>query len=105
MSVPGTFKRMSPSKQSRFKLTDEAEYIVSPADFVSVIREDLKPEAVAPLLCGMLVQYTPLEDADFSAGLTMYGALNRLGQYCNLGEWVAIMGAGGGLGHLYDYTL
>lgn len=29
------------------------EYIVSPADFVSVIREDLKPEAAAPLLCGM----------------------------------------------------
>jgi len=29
------------------------EYVVSPADFVSIIREDLKPEAAAPLLCGM----------------------------------------------------
>jgi len=29
------------------------EYVISPADFVSVVQEDLKPEAAAPLLCGM----------------------------------------------------
>lgn len=34
----------------------------------------------------------------------MYGALNRVGKYCSPGNWVAIMGAGGGLGHLYVYT-
>lgn len=34
----------------------------------------------------------------------MYGAFSRLGKYCKPGEWVAIMGAGGGLGHLYVYT-
>ncbi|KAE8381974.1 amino acid permease-domain-containing protein [Aspergillus bertholletiae] len=60
------------------------EYIVSPASFVSIIPEDLKPEAVAPLLC---------------AGLTMYGALNKLRKFCQRGDWVVIMGAGGGLGH------
>ncbi|OJJ88667.1 zinc-dependent alcohol dehydrogenase [Aspergillus glaucus CBS 516.65] len=68
-NVPGTFQ----------------QYVVSPADFVSVIREDLKPEAAAPLLC---------------AGLTMYGALNKLERLCRPGDWVVIMGAGGGLGHL-----
>ncbi|KAE8153576.1 amino acid permease-domain-containing protein [Aspergillus avenaceus] len=61
------------------------EYIVSPAEFVSIIPEELAPEAVAPLLC---------------AGLTMYGALNKLQKFCNKGDWVVIMGAGGGLGHL-----
>ncbi|KAB8252817.1 amino acid permease-domain-containing protein [Aspergillus flavus] len=60
------------------------EYIVSPADFVSIIAEELEPEAVAPLLC---------------AGLTMYGALNKLHKFCQKGDWVVIMGAGGGLGH------
>ncbi|OJK01364.1 hypothetical protein ASPACDRAFT_77136 [Aspergillus aculeatus ATCC 16872] len=68
-SVPGTFQ----------------QYVVSPADFVSPIPENLKPEYVAPLLC---------------AGLTMYGALNKLDKYCDKGDWVVIMGAGGGLGHL-----
>ncbi|KAB8070576.1 amino acid permease-domain-containing protein [Aspergillus leporis] len=60
------------------------EYVVAPADFVSIIPEALKPEAVAPLLC---------------AGLTMYGALNKLHKFCEKGGWVVIMGAGGGLGH------
>ncbi|PYH85639.1 hypothetical protein BO82DRAFT_380736 [Aspergillus uvarum CBS 121591] len=53
--------------------------------FVSPIPENLEPETVAPLLC---------------AGLTMYGALNKLDKYCDKGDWVVIMGAGGGLGHL-----
>ncbi|PYI11931.1 GroES-like protein [Aspergillus sclerotiicarbonarius CBS 121057] len=68
-NVPGTFQ----------------QYVVSPADFVSPIPEDLEPAAVAPLLC---------------AGLTMYGALNKLDKFCEKGDWVVIMGAGGGLGHL-----
>ncbi|KJK60884.1 Cinnamyl alcohol dehydrogenases CAD [Aspergillus parasiticus SU-1] len=67
------------------ELLTATEYIVSPADFVSIIPEELEPEAVAPLLC---------------AGLTMYGALNKLHRFCQKGDWVVIMGAGGGLGHL-----
>ncbi|PWY93893.1 GroES-like protein [Aspergillus sclerotioniger CBS 115572] len=68
-NVPGTFQ----------------QYFVSPADFVSLIPEDLDPAGVAPLLC---------------AGLTMYGALSKLDKFCEKGDWVVIMGAGGGLGHL-----
>ena len=33
----------------------------------------------------------------------MYGALNKLERLCRPGDWVVIMGAGGGLGHLYVY--
>lgn len=33
----------------------------------------------------------------------MYGALNKLERLCIPGDWVVIMGAGGGLGHLYVY--
>ncbi|RAK85587.1 alcohol dehydrogenase [Aspergillus costaricaensis CBS 115574] len=68
-NVPGTFQ----------------QYVVSPANFVSLIPEDLNPEAVAPLLC---------------AGLTMYGALSKVEKLYEKGDWVVIMGAGGGLGHL-----
>ncbi|KNG89869.1 alcohol dehydrogenase [Aspergillus nomiae NRRL 13137] len=71
--------------QGSGELLTATEYIVSPANFISIIPEDLKPEAVAPLLC---------------AGLTMYGALNKLHKFCQKGDWVVIMGAGGGLGHL-----
>lgn len=35
------------------------------------------------------------------AGLTMYSALKKLDKYCQKGDYVAIVGAGGGLGHLY----
>ncbi|KAI2825025.1 hypothetical protein CBS147343_9883 [Aspergillus niger] len=68
-NVPGTFQ----------------QYVVSPANFVSLVPEDLNPEAVAPLLC---------------AGLTMYGALSKIEKLYEKGDWVVIMGAGGGLGHL-----
>ncbi|GKZ52913.1 hypothetical protein AnigIFM49718_003565 [Aspergillus niger] len=71
-NVPGTFQ----------------QYVVSPANFVSLIPEDLNPEAVAPLLC---------------AGLTMYGALSKIEKLYEKGDWVVIMGAGGGLGHLYSF--
>ena len=69
---------------------------------MSVIREDLKPETVAPLLCGMYNQgISWLSKQLISiAGLTMYGALNKLDKLCKPGDWVVIMGAGGGLGHL-----
>lgn len=30
----------------------------------------------------------------------MYGALKKLDRYCEKGDWVVLMGAGGGLGHL-----
>lgn len=35
-----------------------------------------------------------------SAGLTMIGALKKLDKICEKGDWVVIVGAGGGLGHL-----
>ncbi|OGM45023.1 alcohol dehydrogenase [Aspergillus bombycis] len=78
------FSVCHPHVQGSGELLTATEYIVSPADFVSIIPENLKPEAVAPLLC---------------AGLTMYGALNKLHKFCQKGDWVVIMGAGGGLGH------
>ena len=47
------FSVCDPQVQGSGELLTATEYIVSPADFVSIIPEDLKPEAVAPLLCGM----------------------------------------------------
>lgn len=37
------------------------------------------------------------------AGLTMYGALSKVEKLYEKGDWVVIMGAGGGLGHLYAF--
>lgn len=59
------------------------QYVLSPANYVTIIPDGLDSAAAAPMLC---------------AGLTVYTALQR----ANLkpGQWVVISGAGGGLGHI-----
>ena len=59
------------------------QYVVSPANYVSPIPDGLASDQAAPMLC---------------AGITVYTALRKTG--AQSGEWVAIIGAGGGLGHL-----
>ncbi|KIM92603.1 hypothetical protein OIDMADRAFT_139366 [Oidiodendron maius Zn] len=59
------------------------QYVAGPADYVTPIPDGLSSADAAPMLC---------------AGVTMYAALqksNAIG-----GDWVAISGAGGGLGHI-----
>ncbi|KAK1234494.1 hypothetical protein PQX77_002295 [Marasmius sp. AFHP31] len=60
-----------------------AEYCVSFTDYVTPIPESLDPAAATPILC---------------AGITIYKAIKET--KATIGEWVAISGAGGGLGHL-----
>ena len=59
------------------------QYVVAPAGFVTKIPAQLASERAAPLLC---------------AGITVFSAIKKaeLGE----GEWIVIVGAGGGLGHL-----
>ncbi|KAI1328902.1 alcohol dehydrogenase-like protein [Xylariaceae sp. FL0255] len=57
------------------------QYVVGPANYVTPIPASLPGELAAPMLCG---------------GVTTYAALRRSG--AGPGEWVAILGAGGGLG-------
>ncbi len=59
------------------------QYVVSPSNYVSPIPDGLSSDQAAPMLC---------------AGITVYTALRNTG--AKSGEWVAIVGAGGGLGHL-----
>ncbi|PFH53519.1 hypothetical protein AMATHDRAFT_137183 [Amanita thiersii Skay4041] len=59
------------------------EYVVSYVNYVTPIPEGLDSITAAPLLCG---------------GLTIYRAMKEAG--AKAGDWVAIAGAGGGLGHL-----
>jgi len=59
------------------------QYIVAPAKDTTKIPHGLKSEIAAPLLC---------------AGLTMYSAVSKT--RLNVGEWLLLPGAGGGLGHL-----
>lgn len=59
------------------------QYVVAPAKFVTKIPTQLSSERAAPLLC---------------AGITVFGAIKKAG--LKPGEWVVILGAGGGLGHL-----
>ncbi|KAJ7232046.1 chaperonin 10-like protein [Mycena haematopus] len=60
-----------------------ADYALSYVDYVTPIPESLDSAAATPLLC---------------AGITVYKALKLTNP--QLGKWVAIPGAGGGLGHL-----
>jgi len=60
-----------------------AEYTVIPSRYVLELPEGLKDEEIAPILCG---------------GVTVYKALKICG--AERGNWVAITGAGGGVGAL-----
>ncbi|KAH8805117.1 Zn-dependent alcohol dehydrogenase [Xylogone sp. PMI_703] len=59
------------------------QYVIAKEKFVVHIPQTLSSESAAPLLC---------------AGITMFSAIGK----ANLkpGQWVVILGAGGGLGHL-----
>jgi len=59
------------------------EYVVSSAKYVTPIPDGLESQDAAPMLC---------------AGVTVYSALRKCGAIP--GQWVALLGAGGGLGHL-----
>lgn len=59
------------------------QYVCSPANYVTPIPDGLDSAAAAPLLC---------------AGVTVYAALRK--SNAESGNWVVLMGAGGGLGHL-----
>ncbi|EAL93391.1 hypothetical protein V6000_000737 [Aspergillus fumigatus] len=66
-NVPGTFQ----------------QFIVSPAEHVTIIPPELDPDTAAPLLC---------------AGIAMYSSIMKT--KTRPGDWIAILGAGGGLGHM-----
>ncbi|KAH8801263.1 mannitol-1-phosphate dehydrogenase MPDH1 [Flagelloscypha sp. PMI_526] len=59
------------------------EYVVSYIDYVSIIPPGIESPAVVPAMC---------------AGLTIYKAIKN--SEAQVGQWIAIPGAGGGLGHL-----
>ncbi|KAI9665779.1 MAG: hypothetical protein M1821_003713 [Bathelium mastoideum] len=59
------------------------QYVLGPANYVTPIPEGLDSAAAAPMLC---------------AGVTTYSALRKSG--AQAGQWVVVMGAGGGLGHI-----
>ncbi|KAF2994930.1 hypothetical protein E8E13_001455 [Curvularia kusanoi] len=59
------------------------QYVLGPANYVTPIPDGLDSAAAAPLLC---------------AGVTVYAALRKTN--ADSGNYVVIMGAGGGLGHL-----
>ncbi|KAF1817807.1 GroES-like protein [Dissoconium aciculare CBS 342.82] len=59
------------------------QYLVSDARYVTPIPESLPSDMAAPLLCG---------------GITALSAIKKSG--AQAGDWVALLGAGGGVGHL-----
>jgi len=59
------------------------QYVLAPASYVTPIPEGLDSAAAAPMLC---------------AGVTTYAALRR--SEAESGQWVVVLGAGGGLGHI-----
>jgi len=59
------------------------QYAIGPANYVTPIPDGLDSAEAAPFLC---------------AGVTSYASLKKSG--VQAGEWAAIVGAGGGLGHL-----
>ncbi|KAF2643709.1 hypothetical protein P280DRAFT_466451 [Massarina eburnea CBS 473.64] len=73
------------SNTGRTTLGTLQQYVVGHADFVQIIPDGVKSEVAAPLLC---------------AGLSLAGAVSKLSPEVREGDWVVIVGAGGGLGHI-----
>jgi alcohol dehydrogenase, propanol-preferring len=59
------------------------QYTIAPANYVTPIPDGVESAEAAPMLC---------------AGVTTYAALKKSGAHP--GNWVVILGAGGGLGHI-----
>lgn len=62
------------------------QYTLAPASYVTPIPESLDSAAAAPMLC---------------AGVTVYSALRK--SNAKAGDWVVLLGAGGGLGTLITW--
>jgi propanol-preferring alcohol dehydrogenase len=73
------------SNTGRTVLGTLQQYVVAHADFVQLIPDGVKSEVAAPLLC---------------AGLSLMGAVSKLEPEVQSGDYVVIVGAGGGLGHV-----
>ncbi|KAJ5105405.1 Polyketide synthase enoylreductase [Penicillium alfredii] len=69
------------------------EYIALDADYLTVLPDDVDPKVMGPVLC---------------AGLTAYKMLRVMQAVLNAnvrpGNWLVVVGAGGGLGHLAGNT-
>jgi propanol-preferring alcohol dehydrogenase len=61
------------------------QYVVADPRYVTEIPEGVPGEVAAPLLC---------------AGLTMMGAMTAVESATTRGDWMVILGSGGGLGHI-----
>jgi propanol-preferring alcohol dehydrogenase len=61
------------------------QYVVAHAGYLTLIPDGVPSEVAAPLLC---------------AGLSLAGAVSKVAPEVQPGEFVAIVGAGGGLGHI-----
>ncbi|EKG10608.1 Alcohol dehydrogenase superfamily zinc-containing [Macrophomina phaseolina MS6] len=59
------------------------EYIVLDAGYLTLLPDDINPAVMGPVLCAGLTSYKAVKNANVQAG-----------------DWVVVIGAGGGLGHL-----
>ncbi|CAM1503143.1 Fc.00g079190.m01.CDS01 [Cosmosporella sp. VM-42] len=59
------------------------EYIALDADYLTLLPDDIDPAIMGPVLCAGLTSYKAVKNANIKAG-----------------DWVVVVGAGGGLGHL-----
>ena len=80
-----------------------AEYTLVDSKYLLRMPEDLDPVLAAPVLCGGKCQVRLLNPPNTISqlsilGTTVYRALRTAD--LSPGQWVAIVGAGGGLGHL-----
>jgi D-arabinose 1-dehydrogenase-like Zn-dependent alcohol dehydrogenase len=64
------------------------QYTLGPANYVTPIPESLDSADAAPMLC---------------AGVTVYSALRKSG--AKSGDWIALLGAGGGVRHTHAPSL
>ncbi|OJJ45513.1 hypothetical protein ASPZODRAFT_621519 [Penicilliopsis zonata CBS 506.65] len=74
------------------------EYIALDADYLTQLPDDVNPAEIGPVLCAGLTAYKVSIISLFLHGLTNFQAV--LNTQIKPGNWLVVVGAGGGLGHL-----
>lgn len=81
------------------------EYIALDADYLTILPQDVDPKVIGPVLCAGVTAYkvSVAEQRDYSNASDMICLTTRkqavLNANIRAGNWLVVVGAGGGLGH------
>lgn len=75
------------------------EYIALDAGYLTILPDDADPKVIGPVLCAGVTAYK-VRWVLWSIWISIYRGQGVLNTDVRAGNWLVVVGAGGGLGHL-----